>query len=102
MAEYSELDAIKHLLEIEKQASKMIEDAKIESEKKLSEAKSKFNSEYKEKYDMLVKELEENFNKQKDAIVKKHNEQILSFKNSWQEKQLNVEAFNKYLDKILF
>lgn len=44
-----ELDAINHLLEIEKNASVLVNDALSESDKRLSQARSKFSAEYDEK-----------------------------------------------------
>ena len=48
----TEIDAINHLLEVEKNASALINDAAQEADRRLSEARSKYNSEYKTRYDV--------------------------------------------------
>ena len=50
MAENTEIDAINHLLEVEKNASALINDAAQEADRRLSEARSKYNAEYKTRY----------------------------------------------------
>ena len=48
MAEINmEIDAINHLLEVEKNASALINDAAQEADRRLSDAHAKYNAEYK-------------------------------------------------------
>ena len=42
----SEIDAINHLLEVEKNASALINDAAQEVDRRLSDARAKYNAEY--------------------------------------------------------
>ena len=48
--ENNELEIINHLLEVEKGASSLIDEAQLEAEKTILDAKTKYNKEYKEKY----------------------------------------------------
>ena len=50
MAENTEIDAINHLLEVEKNASALINDAAQEADRRLSDAHSKYNAAYKPHY----------------------------------------------------
>ena len=85
MENNSELGIINHLLSIEKDASSLINDAQIESEKRVAEARNKYNAEYKDRYEKTVKALEENYQKELEQI-----------------KEKNTKAFNEVLDKVLF
>ena len=53
-----EIDAINHLLEVEKNASALINDAAQEVDRRLSDAHSKYNTEYKLRYDEVASRLE--------------------------------------------
>ena len=57
MAEQNEeLKMINHLLEVEKDANSLISEAMETSEKKISEARAKYNAEYKEKTEKIIEE----------------------------------------------
>lgn len=96
-----ELDAIKHLLEIEKTASVLIDDAKIEADKRLSEARSKYNTQYKSKYDEIASVLEADYQKKLEEITTKYKSEINEYKKSLENKPQNEEAFNALLEKYL-
>lgn len=96
-----ELDAIKHLLEIEKTASVLIDDAKIEADKRLSEARSKYNTQYKSKYDEIASVLEVDYQKKLEEITTKYKSEINEYKKSLENKPQNEEAFNALLEKYL-
>jgi len=96
-----ELDAINHLLEIEKQASGLISDAQIEADKRLAEARAKYNSEYKTKYETVASDLEKKYQKDYDEVTKKYAEEIESYKKSLEEKNKNKEAFTQVIEKLL-
>lgn len=96
-----ELDAINHLLEIEKQASGLISDAQIEADKRLTEARGKYTSEYKSKYETVAADLEKKYQEDYAAVTKKYAEEIEAYKKSLEEKNQNKEAFSKVIEKML-
>jgi len=96
-----ELDAIKHLLEVEKNASALINDAKTEADKRLSEAHLKYNSIYKEKYDQLVAHLDDDFKKSHEQIEAKYNKELDDYKASIEAKSQDKKSFESLLDKLL-
>lgn len=98
----SEIDIINNLLEIEKDAASLINNAQIEAQKRVSDAKNKYNTEYKQKYDDIVFQLEKEYDSEIEKINKEYDDSISSFKNKLEEKQKNTNAFNSLLDKILF
>ncbi len=97
-----ELDAINHLLEVEKKASALINDAMIESEKRLSDARIKYNTQYKSRYDELVSGLESDFQKKHAEIEAKYQKEMDDYKADIESKPLDKESFDNLLDKLLF
>ena len=97
----TELDAINHLLEVEKKASSLISDAMQEADKRISLAHLKYNSEYKTKYDKLISELDEQYEEKHDVIESKYKQEIEDYKTQLGNKTRNEEAFNSLLEKLL-
>lgn len=96
-----ELDAINHLLEIEKKASTLIYEAQTEVDKRMADAQSKYNGEYKEKFDKLTEELESEYQQKINEITEQNQNEINEYKKSLAEKSQNTKAFNSLLEKLL-
>jgi vacuolar-type H+-ATPase subunit H len=102
MAETSmEIDAINHLLEVEKNASALINDAAQEVDRRLSEAHSKYNTEYKARYDEVAARLEAEYQQKLNSTSDKYQKEIDSYKESLAAKPQNYEAFSSLLDKLI-
>ena len=97
-----EIDAINHLLEVEKIASALINDAAQEVDRRLSQARSKYNSEYKARYDEVAAKLESEYQQNHNQIAEKYQKEIDSYKESLAAKPQNYEAFSSLLDKCMF
>ena len=103
MAEQNdELKMINHLLEVEKDANSLISEAMETSEKKISEARAKYNAEYKEKTEKIIEELKNNYETSINKISEEHNRQIDEYKTYLEAKPQNYDNFAKFLDKKLF
>ena len=87
MAE-NEVNVISHLLEVESQATALIDDAQIESNKRITEAKTKADELFYTKY--------------RDIVEAAHNAEIESYKNKISNSEKDVDAFNSFLNKTLF
>lgn len=97
----AEIDAINHLLEVEKNASALINDAAMEADRRLAQARAKYNAEYKAGYDKAASELESDFNQNQQTIEKKYNDELDSYKASLVAKPQSFEDFSRLLDKLL-
>ena len=97
-----EIDAINHLLEVEKNASALINDAALEVDRRLSEARVKYNSEYKARYDQIAASLEAEYQNNHNSIAEKYQKEIDSYKESLEAKAQDYEAFSSLLDKLIF
>ena len=98
----SEIDAINHLLEVEKNAANLINDAAQEAERRLSEARAKYNSEYKSRYENETSRLETEYNLSHEKIAEKYQKKIDSFKESLVSKPQDSAAFSATLDRLIF
>lgn len=101
MAE-NEVNVISHLLEVESQATVLIDDAQIESNKRITEAKTKADELFYTKYRDIVETLENDFNKKIQGYEAAHNAEIESYKNKISNSEKDVDAFNSFLNKTLF
>jgi hypothetical protein len=97
-----EIDAINHLLEVEKNASALINVAAQEGDRRLAEACVKYNSEYKARYDQIAASLEAEYQNNHNSIAEKYQKEIDSYKESLAAKAQNYEAFSSLLDKLIF
>ncbi len=97
----AEIDAINHLLEVEKNASALISDAAAEADRRLAQARSKYNLEYKAGYEKTASDLEADFNQNQKIIEKKYNDELETYKASLAAKPQNFEDFSRLLDKLI-
>ena len=91
-----------HLIEVEKNASAMIEEASIEADKRVSSARAKANTEYKEKYDLEIQKLEENYKQKITEISENHKKELEDYKSSLESKPQDSKSFSTTLEKLLF
>ena len=96
-----ELDAINHLLEIEKNASILVNDAHIESDKRISQARLQFSTKYKESLEKITEELESEYKDKLESISKKYADEFTEYKSSLEKKVQNKENFSELLEKLL-
>ncbi len=100
MAE-NEVNVISHLLEVESQASALIDDAQIESNKKILAAKAKADEIFYSKYRETVEVLEKQYNDKIKSYETEHNNEIESYKNKIVKSEKDVNAFNSFLNSTL-
>lgn len=96
-----ELDEINRLLEVEKQASALIENAMNESDKIISEAHAKFNEQFKSQTEELTQKLTQEYNDKLEEIKQNHQKEIEAFKSALEKKETNQANFDSLLTKLL-
>ena len=98
----SEIDAINHLLEVEKNAAALISDAAEEADRRLSQARAQYNAEYKNRYEKEAARLEAEFQTAHEQIAEKYQKEIDSYKESLAAKPQDSKAFSATLEKLIF
>jgi F0F1-type ATP synthase membrane subunit b/b' len=97
-----EINVIAHLLQVEKNASLLIDNALKEAEQKLAQARSQANLEFKQKYEACVGNLENEYNQKLNEIQTEHDKLFDDFKESLQSQPKNNARFNNLLESLLF
>ena len=102
MAEINpELDAINRLLEVEKEASALIADEKLEADKRIMDAKTKYNIEYKAKYKTAAVQMEREYVQRHDEVQAETKKAIEDYETTLENKPQNIKAFTDLLKKLL-
>lgn len=100
-SENEEINAIAHLIQVEKQANELVSDAVTEAEKRLNAAKIEANEEFKKQYEKIVLELEKSYEEKIKKVQENHAKIIEDYKISFENKVQNATAFNQVLDSLL-
>jgi vacuolar-type H+-ATPase subunit H len=98
----SEIDVIGHLMDVESQASALIFEAQTVAEKNISEARSKAESLYKERYENLIKEFESNYTESTNKVLQENRKAFEEYQQQIQSLSQDVKSFNELLDSLLF
>ena len=97
-----EVDIIEHLLEVERESSQMILDARLEADKIIAESRARAETSFKEQYDSILKDLEQKEASAKEEISKRHEAQLSEYKQSLDSAEKDEKAFRSLLDSLLF
>ena len=95
-----EQDTIAHLLKVEEEAAELIRQAQEQSDKEISDAKTKAQKDYESQYETLASRMEDEFNKKTEDIEREHKTQIEEYKSQIEKTPKEVEAFGALLEKI--
>ena len=97
-----EVDIIEHLLEVERESSQMILDARLEADKIIAESRARAETSFKEQYDSILKNLEQKEASAKEEISKRHEAQFSEYKQGLDAAEKDEKAFRSLLDTLLF
>lgn len=97
----NDIDVINHLLQVEKESARLIDDALKTAEQKLSEAHAKYNSEFKAKYDKGIEILEKQFQSDCEKEKIKSEKSFEEYKMILENQKQDVKAFNNLLESVL-
>lgn len=100
MAE-QEVNAINHLLEVEQNAKAMTDSAKITADKKISAAKTQADEKFKAEFDKIVASDEKAYDEKIKAANAQEQKKIQEYKDKIKSSKVDVDSFNKFLDKVL-
>jgi vacuolar-type H+-ATPase subunit H len=98
-------DVISHLIEIEKRAAEFMHQAHVEADARLTKARTEVDSQFKEAYEKLMKELEADYTKKSLALKEQYEKDFNDFVREITETPQDTEAirslFLELLDKRL-
>ncbi len=99
MAEY-ESSVIAHLIEVETQASSVLDNARDEASKIINAAKAEADKQYLADYNSQLSKIEESTSRRLEEIKAKADLDIKSYKAKIESSPQNPDSFNEFLDKI--
>ena len=95
-------DVLTHLIEVEHEASMLVLDAQKESDRRLSEARSKADSEFFEKFSSVQKQLKAEKENEEKRINENYQKEINEFKNGLESIEQNTDSLNLFFNDTLF
>lgn len=96
-----EVDVIQHLIEIEKEAATLIAEKQKEADKLISEARTQSEAQFKEKYSIIVQELEAENQAKKESINQKYRSDVEEYKENLSKTAKNQKSFEESLKPML-
>jgi vacuolar-type H+-ATPase subunit H len=95
-------DVLQHLLEIETQASALVDDAQAEADRRIKLAEEHSRSSYDKQYQNLSKKLEEEYRKQEAAIKAEYQNSLEEYRRSLDAMTMNGAGFSALASSLLF
>lgn len=97
-----EIDVIKHLLEVEKEATEMLLEAQKKADEKISESRSIADSRFHKEYADVVSRIEGEERSAKEKITENHANLIQAYKDELSALDKDSDSFNSLMDELLF
>ena len=97
-----EMNAIQHLLEVEADASQLVNEAQKKADVIISEARAQAESEFKSSYAEFAEKLEADETVKREAIEKEQESVFNDYVQSLDSTPKDKESFNGLLEKLLF
>jgi vacuolar-type H+-ATPase subunit H len=98
----NDTDVLQHLLEIEAQASVLVDDAQAEADRRLKSAEEQNRSFYEGQYQNLIGELEEEYHKQLEVFKSGYTKSLDEYRCSLDSMPVNTGAFSSLAFSLLF
>ena len=90
-----------HLLEIEKEAAALVNDAQAEADRRIAEYEKKARSVYDESYRHNAQKLELEFQNNKERVKEQYKIEIENYRNELFGLKKNMDGFSALFNKIL-
>ena len=97
----SEINVITHLLQVENDASSLVNESQAEADKRIAFARSQADSKYKTEYEQIIAKRDSEYNEKIKSIKELHKKTLQDYKTSIEQIPQNIEAFNLFLKKVL-
>ena len=94
-------EILQHLLNLEKEASLMVHDAKAEADRRISGGEKQNRIRFEEAYAREVKSLESQYNQKFAAIKENFRQQLELYRESLRTQPVDMKAFSSLAEKLL-
>jgi vacuolar-type H+-ATPase subunit H len=94
-------DLLQHLLEIETQASVLVDDAQAEADRRIKSAEEQNRLSYDKQYQTLVKQLEEEYREQLARVKDEYHRSLEEYRCSLDAMPFNGAGFSALASSLL-
>ncbi len=95
-------DVFNHLLDIENSASTLVFDAQVEAGKRISLAKAKADQSFKDEYEKIIADFENDFLEKKEGIEEAQNNEYKKYDENLSSLTQNESEFVEFLNNYFF
>ena len=95
-------DVLQHLLDLEADAADLVDHAKAEADRRLSEAEKVCRANYDEAYSAETVKLEAEYAKETAAIKEEYKKRLEEYKESLRSRATDKAAFSALVKQLLF
>jgi regulator of protease activity HflC (stomatin/prohibitin superfamily) len=96
-----EKNVLKHLLNLEAEATALVDNAQAEAERRIAEAEKVCRARYDESYSAEVSGLEAIYNNEIDAVKEDYKKQLEGYCNSLKTMPVNKKEFSALAERLL-
>lgn len=97
-----EFDIIRHLLDVEREASETLLDAQKKADGIVSDARTEADLRFRNAYSQKVSQIDEKEKSLKEEILSSSVRDMENFKNNLSSAQKNPDEFNSLVEKLIF
>jgi F0F1-type ATP synthase membrane subunit b/b' len=94
-------EILRHLLDLEREASGMVDDAQAEADRKLSAGEKQNRARHDEIYAREVQALEAALSKNLDIVKEDYRKQLDAYRESLKTMHIDTKAFSSLAEKLL-
>jgi vacuolar-type H+-ATPase subunit H len=94
-------DVLRHLLEIEAQASALVDDAQAEADRRIKECEEQNRARYEESYKKVIEELEIDYKTKTAEVKSAYQKELDGYRASLESIKVDEAAFNSLAANFL-
>ncbi|GHV72896.1 hypothetical protein AGMMS49940_01980 [Spirochaetia bacterium] len=97
-----ETDVLKHLLDVEAQASSLVDEAQAEADRRVSESEKENRARYDEQYGVLAAQLNREYEAAVLAVKEDYTRQLDGYSSSLAAMPVHGDAFSALAERLFF
>jgi F0F1-type ATP synthase membrane subunit b/b' len=97
-----ETDVLRHLLDVEAQASGLVDEAQAEADRRVSECEKENRARYDEQYGLLAAKLNREYEAAALAVKEDYTRQLEAYSSSLAAMPVNGDAFSALAERLFF
>jgi F0F1-type ATP synthase membrane subunit b/b' len=96
-----EQDVLRHLLQVEAEASALVDDAQVEADRRIAEGEKQNRAVFEEQHSLLIRDLEQHSAEALARLKGDSKKELDAYRKSLEVLPLDREAFGRTVDEFL-